>query len=155
MLINYLFHENNLKSQKTSNLKNKQIFSAIGLDLVDIYLTDQPFLSDVGIVNLHPSKGIHWVAYINENLFLESFVCSPPPKLSKFTTKRNGCCFYSEYKIQSLTNERGSFCDSYPLYVNYLTEILEIEFKNRVLKLYHQRFSLNKRHYGKSLLMIA
>ena len=60
-----------------------------------IYLRDSKFKSDLGIVNLHSSKGTHWVFYIRENFF-DLFGCAPPPKLSNFIIKRNGQGLYSE-----------------------------------------------------------
>ena len=59
------------------------------LDNVGMYLRDGPISSDIRIVNLHPSKGRHWVAYINEIVF-DSYAYGPPNKLSKFVLKRNG-----------------------------------------------------------------
>ena len=76
-----------------------------------MYLGDGPFSSDIGIVNLHPTKGSHWVVYINENYF-DSYGCVPPKKLSKFIIKRNGFCLCSEYQIQGLTHKRDSYCAS-------------------------------------------
>ena len=77
-----------------------------GLDSkVGIYLRDGPFSTDIGIVNLHPSKGTNWVTYMNESSF-DIYGCVCPKKLSKFTIKRNGHCLYSEYKIQGLSNKR-------------------------------------------------
>ena len=126
----------NLKNKATSNIKIKQVLSSLSLNNVGIYLRDGPFESDIGIVNLHPSKGTHWVCYINENYF-DSYGCSPPKKLSKFIIKRNGYCLYSEYQIQ----KNDSFCASYCLYIIYLTKVLGIDFKSAVLSLYYQRFS--------------
>ena len=88
-----------LKNKAASNIKIQQVLSSLGLSDVGIYLRDGPFPSDIGIVNLHPSKGTHWVCYINEN-YLDSYGCAPPKKLSKFIIKRNGHCLYSEYQIQ-------------------------------------------------------
>ena len=126
----------NLKNKATSNIKIQQVLDSIGLDNVNIYLRDGPFSSDIGIVNLHPSKGTHWVCYMNENYF-DSYGVVCPKKLSKFIMKRNGYCLYSEYQIQK--NDR--FCASYCLYINYLTKVLGIDFKSAVLNLYYQRFS--------------
>ena len=71
-----------LKNKTASNIKkNQQIISSLSLNDVRIYLRDGPS-SDIGIVNLHPSKGTHWVAYINKNF--DSFGCAPPNKLSKY-----------------------------------------------------------------------
>ena len=128
--------KHNLKNKATSNIKLQQILNSIGLNNVNIYLRDGPFLSDVGILNLHRLKGTHWVCYINENYF-DSFGCVPPKKLSKFIIKRNGYCLYSEYQIQ----KSDSYCASYCLYIFYLTKVLGIDFKSAVLNLYYQRFS--------------
>ena len=54
------------------------IILTLGLDNVRINWRDGPFSSDIEIVNLHPSKGTHWVVYMNENYF-DSYAC-PPPK---------------------------------------------------------------------------
>ena len=110
----------------------------IGLDSkVGICLRDGSFSSDIGIVNLHPSKGTHWVCYLNENYF-DSYGCTPPRKLSKFIIKQYRLCLYSEYKIQGLTNKRDSYCASYCLYILNLTQVLGIDFKSAVLNLYYQ-----------------
>ena len=50
-----------LKDKATTNLKIQKVLTSIGLDNVIIYLRDGPFSSGIGIVNLHPSKGTHWV----------------------------------------------------------------------------------------------
>ena len=92
-------HKYSLK-KATSNIKIYRNLSFLGLSDVGVYLRDRPFSSDTGIVNLHPSKGTQWVRYINEN-YLDSYGCAPPNKLSKFITKKNGHCLYSEYKIQT------------------------------------------------------
>ena len=113
----------NLKNKATSNIKIQKVLSSIGLNNVKNYLRDGPFSSDIGIVNLHPSKGTHWVCYINENYF-DSYGCVCPKKLSKFIIKRNGYCLYSEYQIQ----KNDSFCASYCLYIIYLTKVLDIDF---------------------------
>ena len=136
MSFNDFVHKYNLKNKATSNIKNQKVLTSIGLDNINIYLRDGPFSSDIGIVNLHPSKGTHWVCYINENYF-DSYGCVPPKKLTKFIINRNGYCLYSEYQIQ----KNDSFCASYCLYIIYLTKALGIDFKSAVLNLYYQRFS--------------
>ena len=123
-----------LKNKATSNIKIRQVLDSIGLDNVGIYLRDDTFKSDVGIVNLHPLKGTHWVFYINENYF-DSYGVVCPKKLSKFIIKQNGYCLYSEYQIQ----KNDSYCASYYLYIIYLTKVLGIDFKSAVLNLYYQR----------------
>ena len=126
--------KHNLKNKATSNIKIHEVLKKMGLDSkVGIYLRDGIFESDIGIVNFHPSKGTHWVVYIDENYF-DSYGCAPPKKLSKFIIKRNGYCLYSEYQIQ----KNDSFCSSYCLYIIYLTKVLNIDFKRAVLNLYYQ-----------------
>ena len=136
MLFDKFIKKHNLKNKATSNIKIQQILDSIGLNNVGIHLRDGPFSSDIGIVNLHPSKGTHWVCYVNEKYF-DSYGCSPPKKLSKIIIKRNGYCLYSEYQIQ----KNDSYCASYCLYIIYLTKVLGIDFKSAVLNLYYQRFS--------------
>ena len=138
MSFNDFIKKHNLKNNATSNIKIQQVLSSLSLKDIGIYLRDGPFESDIGIVNLHPSKGTHWVCYINENYF-DSYGCVSPKKLSKFIIKRNGYCLYSEYQIQ----KNDSFCASYCLYIIYLTKVLDIDFKSAVLNLFYQRFSLN------------
>ena len=133
MTFNDFIKKFNLKNKATSNIKIQNILSSLSLNDVGIYLRDGPFSSDIGIVNLHPSKGTHWGCYINENYF-DSYGCSPPKKLSNFNIKRNGYCLYSEYEIQ----KNDSFCASYCLYIIYLTKVLGIAFKSAVLNLYYQ-----------------
>ena len=123
MTFNDFIKKYKLKNEATSNIKIQNILSSLSLNDVGIYLRDGPFSSDIGIVNLHPSKGTHWVCYINENYF-DSYGCSPPKKLSKFIIKRTGHCLYSEYQIQ----KNDSFCASYCLYIIYLTKIIGIDF---------------------------
>ena len=135
MTFNDFIKKYKLKNEATSNIKIQQVLSSLSLNDVGIYLRDGPFESDIGIVNLHPSKGTHWVTYINENYF-DSYGCVSPKKLSKFIKKRNGYCLYSEYQIQ----KNDSLCASYCLYIIYLTKIVGIDFKFAVLDLYYQRF---------------
>ena len=136
MTFNDFIKKYNLKNKATSNIKIQQVLDSIGLNNVGIYLRDGAFKSDIGIVNLHQSRGTHWVTYINQNYF-DSYGCVSPKKLSKFIIKRNGYCLYSEYQIQ----KNDSFCASYCLYIIYLTKVLGIDFKSAVLNLYYQRFS--------------
>ena len=126
--------KHNLRNKATSNIKKQQVLNSFGLNNVNIYLRDGPFSSDIGIVNLHPTRGSHWVSYINENYF-DSYGITPPRKLSKFIIKRNGFCLFSEYQIQ----KDDSYCASYCLYIIYLTKVLGIDFKSAVLNLYYQR----------------
>ena len=124
------FNKHNWGNKATSNIKIQQVLNSIGLDRVGIYLRDDPFKSDIGIVNLHPSKGTHWVCFKNENYFHSyGYVC--PKKLSKFIIKRNGYCLYSEYQIE----KNDSFCAICCFFIIYQTKVLGIEFKSAVLNL--------------------
>ena len=136
MTFNEFIKKYNLKNKATSNIKIQQVLSFLSLNDAGIYLRDCTFKSDIGIVNLHQSRGTHWICYINENYF-DSYWCAPPKKLSKFIIKRNGYCLYSEYQIQ----KNDSFCASYCLYILYLTKVLGNDFISAVLNLYYQRFS--------------
>ena len=69
MTFNDFIKKYNLKNKATSNIKIQQVLNSIGLNNVNIYLRDGPFKSDIGIVNLHPFKGTHWVCYIKRKLF--------------------------------------------------------------------------------------
>ena len=91
MTFNDFIKKYNLKNKATSNLEIQLVLSSLSLDDVGIYLRDGPFISDIGIVNLHPSKGMHWVSYLNENYF-DPYGCAPPEKPSKFIIKRSGFC---------------------------------------------------------------
>ena len=133
MSFNDFVLKHNLKNKATSNIKIQQVHSSLSLKDIGIYLRDGPFESNIGIVNLHPSKGTHWVCYINENFF-DSYGCVLSKNLSKFIIKRHGYCLYSEYQIQ----KNDSYCASYCLYIIYLTKVLGIDFKNSVLNLYYQ-----------------
>ena len=133
-MFNDFIKKHNLKNKATSNIKIQQVLSSLSLNDIGIYLRDGPFKFDIGIVNLHPSKGTHWVLYIHGNYF-DSYGITPPKKLSKFIIKRNGYCLYSEYKIQGLTSKQDSYCASYCLYIIYLTKVLGINFKIAVFKI--------------------
>ena len=101
MTFNDFIKKYKLKNKATSNIKIQQVLSSLSLEDVGIYLRDGAFSSDIGIVNLHPSKGTHWFCYINENYF-DSYGVVCQKKLSKFIIKRNGYCLYSEYQIQKM-----------------------------------------------------
>ena len=133
-----------LKNEATSNVKIKEILDTLCASCkliipAGIYMRDDKFTTDSGIVNLHPTKGTHWVMFTqsasgtNQNYF-DSYGYPPPTNIQNQVKKG----IYSEYQIQ--TND--SYCAAYCLYVLYLTNI--IGFKNAVLNLYHQIFKSNK-----------
>ena len=115
MSFNDFVEKHSLKNKATSKTKTYRVSSSFGLGNVGIYPRSGLFSIDVGIVNLHPSKGTHWVAYMNENFF-ESNDCAPPQEQPKFIIKRSGLCLFPEYKIQGLIGKRTSNCASYCFY---------------------------------------
>ena len=84
MTFNDFVHKHTIKT--TSNIKINQVISYLGLSDAGIFLGDEPFQSEMGIVILHPTKGTQGLGYINENCF-DSYGCVRPKKLSKFTIK--------------------------------------------------------------------
>ena len=90
MSFNDFVHKYNLKNKAISNIKLNEVLKKIGLDSKKrIYVRDGPFLTNIGIVNSHPSKGTHWVCYVIENYFNSyGYVC--PKELSRFIIKGNG-----------------------------------------------------------------
>ena len=89
MTFNDFLKKHSLRNKATSNIKMEHVLLFLPLNDIGIYLRDGSFLGDIGVVNLHPSRGSHWVGYRNENYF-ESYGCNCPKKLSKFFIKRNG-----------------------------------------------------------------
>ena len=55
-----------------------------------------------------------------------------------FFCKMKWTLFFSEKKIQGLTNKRDAFCATFWLYIIYLTKVVGIDFKFTVLTLYYQ-----------------
>ena len=95
-------------------------------------MRDAKFTTDSGIVNLHPTKGTHWVIFVTE-FYFDSYGCPPPTNILNHIKKG----IYSEYQIQ----KNDSYCAAYCLFVLDLTNT--ISFKNAVLNLYYQNFKLN------------
>ena len=120
-----------IKNEATSNVEIKEILKLMNTSC-GIYMRDDKFNTTSGIVNLHPTRGTHWVMFTNQNYF-DSYGCPPPLNIT--TQINNG--IYSEYQIQ----KDDSYCAAYCFYVLYLTQI--IGFKNAVLNLYYQTFKLN------------
>ena len=119
-----------LKNEATSNIKIKEVLNKLTIP-VGIYMRDDQFTTTSGIVNLHPTKGTHWVMYTNKNYF-DSYGCPPPTNIERFLILNHKKGIYSEYQIQT----DDSYCAAYCLYVLYLTNI--VGFKNAVLNLYYQ-----------------
>ena len=120
-----------LKNEATSNIKTKEILTLTNITECGIYMRDDKFKTEYGIVNLHPTKGTRLVMYTNKYYF-DSYGCPHPLNIMSFINKG----FYWEHQIQS----NDSYCAAYCLYVLYLTNI--IGFKNAVLNLYYQKICI-------------
>ena len=57
MLFNDFVQKYSLKNKTASNIIIQQVLSSLGLNDVSICLRDGSFQSELGIVNLHPTKG--------------------------------------------------------------------------------------------------
>ena len=66
-----------LKNEATSNVKIKEIQKLMNITECGIYMRDDKFTTPSGIVNLHPTKGTHWVMFVNE-FYFDSYGCPPP-----------------------------------------------------------------------------
>ena len=96
-----------LKDEATSNIKRKEVLDKLTIP-VGIYMRDDKFTTTAGIVNLHPTKGTHWVMFVNEYYF-DSYGCPPPTNILNHIKKG----IYSEYLIQ----KNDSYCAAYCFYV--------------------------------------
>ena len=67
-------------------------------------MRDAKFRTDSGIVNLHPTKGTHWVMFVAE-VYFDSYGCPPPTNILNHIKKG----IYSEYQIQ----KKDSYCAAY------------------------------------------
>ena len=99
MSFNNFVHKNKLKKKGTSNINIYQVLSSLFLRDVGIYLRDGPFESELGKINLHPSRRTHWVLYIIHYYF-DSYGCPPPKKLPTYIKRKLGKCIYSEHRVQ-------------------------------------------------------
>ena len=84
MTFNDYVHKHELKNKATGNRKTYEAFKKIRLDSkVGICLRDGKFSLNYGILNLHPSKGTHWVGYI-KGCYCDSYGCPPPKKTPEY-----------------------------------------------------------------------
>ena len=101
-------HKYKLKYKAASNIRKYEVLKKIGLDSkVGIYLRDGDFSTIYGIVNLHPSRGTHWVCFIKDCYF-DPNGCPSSNKLLFHLRKVYKICIFSEYQIQ----KNDSFCAS-------------------------------------------
>ena len=74
MKIDDFVQKRNIKNIATSNVKLQQVLSLLNLISVGIYLGEDGLSSVIGIVKIHPSKGTHWVCYINKHFLIQMVV---------------------------------------------------------------------------------
>ena len=84
-----------LTDEANSIVKIKEILKLMNLAECGIYMRDDKFTTTSGIVNLHPTKGTHWVMFVNE-FYFDSYGCPPPTNILNHIKKG----IYSEYQIQ-------------------------------------------------------
>ena len=61
-----------LKNEATSNVEIKEILGTLKLNSTGIYMRGDQFTTTSGIVNLHLTKGTHWVMFTSEALSPQS-----------------------------------------------------------------------------------
>ena len=89
-----------IKNKATSIINLHEVLRKIGLDSkVGIFLRDGSFSTNYCIVNLHPSRGSHWVCYFKDCYF-DSYGCPPPKKFLNYLKNKHKKFIYSEYQIQ-------------------------------------------------------
>ena len=96
-----------LPNEATSNVKIKKNLKLMNITECGIYMRDDKFTTTSDKVNLHPTKGTHWVMFVNE-FYFDSYGCPPPTNILNHTKKG----IYSEYQIQ----KTDSYCAAYCLY---------------------------------------
>ena len=118
-----------------SNIENQQIPS----NKVKFFLRDGPFISDVGIVNLHPSKGTHWVLYINKIFLIHRVVHYQTNCLSLMLNEMHFGCILST-NSKALDQKEMLFV-LLIVHVYFFTTTLGMLKKSAVLYLYCQTVS--------------
>ena len=103
-----------LKIEATSNVKITEILNVKDIP-AGVYMRDDKFTTTTGTVDLHPTKGTHWVMFTNQTYF-DSYGCPPPTNILNLNNKG----INSKYQIQKY----NSFCAAFCLYVLYLTQCL-------------------------------
>ena len=83
----------------------KDVLNKLGLN-TKLYSRDRKFSTKKSIVKFHPSKGTHWVVYLNDICF-DTYGCTPP-KYYPISSKKGWkiCFFFLNKKIQGI----DSYC---------------------------------------------
>ena len=92
--------EYGLKDEASSSVKIKEILDENNFP-AGIYMRNDAFTTNIGIVNLNSFKGTHWLMFVDD-IYFGSYCCPPP--MNKRNQIDRG--FYSEYQIQ----KNDSYC---------------------------------------------
>ena len=91
-----------MKNKATSITIIYKVFEKIALvSKVGNYFRDGNFATKFGILNLHPSKGTHWVCY-SKVCYFDSYGCSPPKTFSITKKDKQGNFVCAECQIQKM-----------------------------------------------------
>ena len=132
----------NLKNKASSSMKFKKALNNLGLN-TNSNVRGSEGTSKEETLYLHPTKGTHWVLYVNIYYF-HSYGLPTTKSLSDFIIKGIGISFYSEYKLQI----RDTCCFSYCLKLFHLFEKIRNIFQiccftfiiKRIMTLREKRF---------------
>ena len=72
-------------------------------------MRDDKITTTSGIVNLHPTKGTHWVMFVGQ-FYFDSYGCPPPLSVLNQIKEKHNVCIYSEYRIQKQDSLCASYC---------------------------------------------
>ena len=87
MSFNDFVRKYELEIEATGIIKIYEVLKKMGIESkVGIYLRHGAFSTNYGLVNLHPSRGTHWVCYIKD-CYSDSYGCPPPKKLPNYLKK--------------------------------------------------------------------
>jgi hypothetical protein len=124
-----------LENAATSNVKISEVINKLGVKDFNIYMGNDKLTTKQGIINMHTTKGTHWVCYIinnKQNKYFDSYGQKPNQNIAKQLKP----LIYSTYKIQSIKNDNK--CAAYCLYILYLVNVRHYNFEKACTSLYYQ-----------------
>ena len=98
-------------------------------------MRDSQFRKNFGILLLHQTRGTPSVLYIND-CCTDSYAFPSPKSSSDFIIRRNGSCFFAEYKIQGRDNNFAANASD----ILQVAKNLEKLFRSAVLLFYHYQY---------------
>ena len=91
---------------------------------------DDFFSTKFGIVNLHSTKGTHWICYVGKDYF-DSYRCAPPKNILSYIKSKHDKSVLSQYQF----HKKNIPCRSYCLYILFCMFLFSMDFKRNVLNL--------------------